>query len=348
MLQPAVQRKARRLAGRLLDWYGDHARDLPWRHTADPYAIWISEIMLQQTQVATVMAYWERWMQALPTVHHLARAKPDRVLKLWEGLGYYSRARNLQAAAQQIISQHNGVFPNDPTAIRALPGIGRYTAGAVSSIAFNLPEPIVDGNVTRILTRLFGWPGDPKGKAMQLQLWSVAATMVRQVEDCSSLNQSLMELGATICHPRSPNCESCPVAKSCVARKQSTIDLIPAPSKRAPVEQRRIEAYWITRAGKVLLQQRRPGFHNAGFWELPNNETSPPIRLPAKAAPLATVRHTITKYRIQLEAYAVDKPKSLSGRWCGMEELNALPLTAAHRKLLQKISALNGATQTVV
>ena len=171
--QPPAQRKARRLVPRLLSWYGKHARDLPWRRTRDPYAIWISEIMLQQTQVATVIPYWERWMRALPTVNHLARAKPEHVLKLWEGLGYYSRARNLQAAAHQILKNHQGQFPNTPEAIRALPGIGRYTAGAISSIAFNLPEPIVDGNVIRILTRLFGRREDPKAKVLQNELWSL-------------------------------------------------------------------------------------------------------------------------------------------------------------------------------
>ena len=233
MLQPGDQRKARRLARRLLTWYGDHARDLPWRRTQDPYAIWISEIMLQQTQVTTVITYWKRWMKALPTVQQLASAPPERVLKLWEGLGYYSRARNLQAAEKQIVTHHNGDFPHEPEAIRALPGIGRYTAGAIGSIAFKRPEPIVDGNVIRILTRLFGLREDPKGKAMQSTLWGLAEIMVHSVDDYSSLNQSLMELGATVCHPRSPQCMDCPVYRSCVARRTRLVDVIPAKPARA-------------------------------------------------------------------------------------------------------------------
>ena len=344
--QPSAQRKARRLVPRLLSWYGKHARDLPWRRTRDPYAIWISEIMLQQTQVATVIPYWERWMRALPTVNHLARAKPERVLKLWEGLGYYSRARNLQAAAHQILKNHQGQFPNTPEAIRALPGIGRYTAGAISSIAFNLPEPIVDGNVIRILTRLFGRREDPKAKVLQNELWSLAETLVRSTEDCAALNQALMELGATVCHPRSPNCTDCPVKRSCTARKENATHLIPAAPPRARTEARSIEVYWIAGGNRILLQKRPKGFHNAGFWELPNNETGPGIPLPPQSEPLTTVRHTITKYRIQLMAYAVTKPRALKGRWCRRDELESLPITAAHRKLLRQLPALNEAAQT--
>ena len=263
---------------RLLSWYGAQARDLPWRHTRDPYAIWISEIMLQQTQVATVIPYWERWMRALPTVSHLALAKPERVLKLWEGLGYYSRARNLQAAARKILNDYQGQFPTTPEAIRTLPGIGRYTTGAISSIAFNLPEPIVDGNVIRILTRLFGQRENPKTKALQNELWSLADTLVRSTKDCAALNQALMELGATVCHPRSPNCTDCPVKRSCTARKEKAIHLIPATSARPRTEARRIEVYWIARGDRILLQQRPKGFHNAGFGNSPTTKPAPTSR----------------------------------------------------------------------
>ena len=218
------RRKAHRLAPLLLDWYADHARNLPWRSTHNPYAIWVSEIMLQQTQVATVIPYWKRWMRALPNVQKLARAKSERVLKLWEGLGYYSRARNLQAASKEIVKNHDGQFPRDPETIRTLPGIGRYTVGAISSIAFGLPQPIVDGNVTRILTRIFGIRENPKDKATHGHLWSLAETLVTKASDCSALNQSLMELGATVCTPRQPTCAACPVARSCVARRPSDLE----------------------------------------------------------------------------------------------------------------------------
>ena len=292
--------------------------------------------MLQQTRVTTVINYWERWMRAFPTINKLARARPEQVLKLWEGLGYYSRARNLQLAAKQIVALHNGTFPDDPEAIRSLPGIGRYTAGAISSIAFEQPEPIVDGNVIRILTRLFGLRGDPKSKPMQETLWALANQLVKTAADCGALNQSLMELGATVCHPRAPQCDRCPVARSCVARREGLIHLLPAKPVRAATMKRGIQVYLITHSDRVLLQKRPEGFHNAGFWELPNDETGPARMLATDAKPLATARHTITRYRIQLQLFAVPRSKT-PGEWHARDNLNAIPLTAAHRKLLRQI-----------
>ena len=163
----------------LLAWFGRCARDLPWRRTRDPYAVWVSEIMLQQTQVKTVWPYWERWMRALPTIGALAEARPVRIHKLWEGLGYYTRVRNMQRAAQVIVGQHGGRFPEDFDAVLALPGIGRYTAGAICSIAFNQAKPVLDGNVIRVLTRLFGVGGDPRAKATNARLWALAEELVQ-------------------------------------------------------------------------------------------------------------------------------------------------------------------------
>src|SRR5256886_12318336 len=188
----------------LLKWFGQHARDLPWRRTLDPYAIWVSEVMLQQTQVKTVIPYWERWMAQLPNVTALAKTKPELVLKLWEGLGYYSRARNLQKAAQIIVRDYGGKFPENFHHTIELPGIGRYTAGAICSIAFNQPTPILDGNVIRVLTRLFGITGDPRDKLTGAQLWRLAAELVSVAARTSSnggpkgshFNQALMGLGA--------------------------------------------------------------------------------------------------------------------------------------------------------
>src|ERR1051326_6010084 len=173
-----VMRKCRRLVPRLVAWYAGHARDLPWRRTRDPYAVWIAEIMLQQTQVKTVIRYWERWMRELPDVRALARATPERVLKLWEGLGYYSRARNLRTAAQLIVTQHGGRFPESFNDILALPGVGRYTAGAICSISFNQPAPILDGNVVRVLTRAFGLRQNPREKDTNTTLWRLAELLV--------------------------------------------------------------------------------------------------------------------------------------------------------------------------
>ncbi len=334
MLNVAKYRKARRLIPRLLDWYAANARDLPWRSTRDPYAIWVSEIMLQQTQVTTVIPFWQRWVRALPSIEKLACAKPERVLKLWEGLGYYSRARNLQAAAKQIVTEHNGCFPNDPEAIRALPGIGRYTAGAISSIAFGRAEPIVDGNVTRILTRIFGICENTKSKATQKILWSLAETMVADADDCSALNQSLMELGATVCHPRQPDCAACPVRRSCVARRENAIDLIPAKSQPPRYVEKSIEVYVVTRGPRYLVQQRPEGAVNAGFWEFPNSENGTSFSIPKNAQPIATARHTITRYRIKFNAYSIRSNRT-QGKWCTLNELRKMPFTAGHRKLLK-------------
>ena len=330
-------RKAHRLVPKLLDWYQAHARDLPWRHTLDPYSIWVSEIMLQQTQVTTVIPYWKRWMRALPTLQKLARAKPERILKLWEGLGYYSRARNLQSAAQKIVAEHGGIFPDEPEKIRELPGIGRYSTGAISSIAFGRPEPIVDGNIVRILTRIFGIRQNPKDKKIREKLWELAQTLVSATEDCSSINQSLMELGATVCHPRQPQCEGCPITRNCTARREKTINLIPSKNDRTKYEEKEIEVYVLSRNGDLLMQQRPEGFTNAGFWEFPNNETGPDLTLPKNAQAIATARHNITKHRIRLKAYAL-KDRETEGKWCNSSALIKLPITASHRKLIKALA----------
>src|SRR3954469_15258687 len=180
------------LVRKLLNWFGSNARDLPWRRTREPYAIWVSEIMLQQTQVKTVLPYWVRWMQELPDIFSLANAAPERVHKLWEGLGYYSRVRNMQAAAKFVLKEHDGKFPKEFANILNLPGIGRYTAGAICSIAFNQPTPILDGNVTRVLTRVFGIAGNPKDKTTNLKLWALAEELVSQAKNAkkSSLRSS--------------------------------------------------------------------------------------------------------------------------------------------------------------
>ena len=330
--------KVQRLVPRLLDWFAVNARDLPWRRTRDPYAIWVSEIMLQQTQVATVIPYWRRWMRALPSVEKLARAKPERVLKLWEGLGYYSRAHNLQAAARLIVTKHNGSFPSDPDAIRALPGIGRYTAGAIGSIAFGQPRPIVDGNVTRVLTRIFGIRENPASPKTIGQLWELAGMMVNQADNCSSLNQSLMELGATVCTPRQPNCAACPVARACVARREGAFDSIPAKGPAIRHEEKQIDVFIVTDGERYIVQQRPAGGVNGGFWEFPNSENGAQWLVPKGQPPLTTARHSITRYRIKLKAYLIDAPGA-KGEWVTLRQLHALPFTAAHRKLLPALTA---------
>jgi A/G-specific adenine glycosylase len=404
---------------RLLSWFAQNARALPWRRTHDPYAIWVSEVMLQQTQVSTVLPYWERWMRALPTLEALAKAKPQKLHKLWEGLGYYTRVRNLQRAAQIIRSQHGGQFPHDFGEVLALPGIGRYTAGAICSIAFNQPKPILDGNVIRVLTRLYGIAGNPRMRKTNARLWQLAAELVVRAartkevnvsrtagvrpssgaagaapgrtlgnsqtllfadvaapEDgrtptqppptvvrasraqtqgvCSQFNQSLMELGALICTPRQPRCAECPVAKCCVAYQQNRVDQLPALSPRVPATSRRFVAFVVQQMGCFLVRQRPADVVNAHLWEFPNLELAPGDSdlkgaarsalgmRPEKIEALATFKHSITRYRITLEAYRVTARRGATisaakGRWLGPRQLYQLAFASAHKRILRRL-----------
>jgi A/G-specific adenine glycosylase len=347
----------------MLNWFQQNARDLPWRQTRDPYAIWISEIMLQQTQVKTVIPYWQRWIRRLPDVRALARARSDAVLKLWEGLGYYSRARNLQKAARKIVDQLGGRFPAKFDEVIALPGVGRYTAGAICSIAFNQPTPALDGNVIRVLTRLFGIGDDPRGKEINAVLWTLAQCLVRAAErrqrpgerNCSQLNQSLMELGALICSPRRPQCPLCPVRKHCVARLEDRTDEIPNLGPPTPSTGRRFAAFVVEKKGCVLVRRRPENGVNASLWEFPNVELDG-HRLDGRkvaenlfrARPIAIeflhqVRHTITRYRITMDVFRVEfangtPPRFENGCWCSLPELGRLAYPSAHRKILGMLS----------
>ena len=363
----------------LLDWFAANARDLPWRRTHDPYAIWVSEIMLQQTQVKTVVVFWERWMRELPTIESAAKAPPAKIHKLWEGLGYYTRVRNLQKAAQVIVAQHDGKFPENFDAVLALPGIGRYTAGAIGSIAFNQPMPILDGNVVRVLTRIFGIAENPKEKQTNALLWKLAEELVshakaqsshsknppafasfeplREENSSSYLNQSLMELGALVCTPRNPQCLICPVKKLCVAFKENRTEELPNLGKRAAATARRFIVFVIEHKGKFLVRQRPAGIVNGHLWEFPNVEvgvqSSEPQDIFAELdtlrvtdprseplIPLCTVKHSITRYRITLEAFAISLeklPKKTEGVWQSPAQMQALAFTSAHKKILAQL-----------
>lgn len=361
-------RRSEHLVTALLDWFAREARDLPWRHTLDPYAVWVSEIMLQQTQVKTVIPYWERWMRELPDIASLAKAPPERIHKLWEGLGYYTRVRNLQKAAQHLVRENGGEFPKAFDDVLALSGIGRYTAGAITSIAFNQPSPILDGNVMRVLTRLFGIEENPKDKSTNAKLWKLAQELVLAAQaaplaprashlssfsisgPCSALNQSLMELGALVCTPKQPRCEECPLKKPCVARATNRVEALPNLGKRAATTDRRFVAFLTQRGSQWLVQQRPAGVVNAHLWEFPNVEVDAETSdlaahaakalgaRPAQLNPLVMIKHSITRYRISLEAYLVTAAKSArttaTSRWLPIEELDALAFTSAHRKIL--------------
>jgi A/G-specific adenine glycosylase len=369
-LNSKLKTKKSELVASLLDWFAVNARDLPWRRTNDPYAIWVSEIMLQQTQVKTVIPFWNRWMKELPTIEAAARAPSAKIHKLWEGLGYYTRVRNLQKAAKQILQcekrkaeSGNSVyqFPEKFEEILELPGIGRYTAGAICSIAFNQPTPILDGNVIRVLTRLFGIAENPKEKATNAKLWQLAEELVRNSKlkiknskpSCSHLNQSLMELGALICTPRNAQCLICPVKKLCVAFKENRVEALPNLGKRETATARRFFAFVIEHNGKFLVRQRPAVVVNAQLWEFPNVEvgtkTGEPLEIFAesnavritdlrslKLEPLCTVKHSITRYRLTLAAFIVSlkhPPAKADGVWKTPVQMSALAFSSAHKKL---------------
>jgi A/G-specific adenine glycosylase len=348
--------KKSRIAESLLDWFSKNARDLPWRKTRDPYAIWISEIMLQQTQVKTVIPFWERWMRELPTVESLANAKPEKILKLWEGLGYYTRARNLQSAAKIVCEKHDGKFPKTFEAILDLPGIGRYTAGAICSIAFNQTTPILDGNVIRVLTRVYGIDGNPRDKITNAQLWNLAeqlvgcASQIARPNSCSHFNQSLMELGALVCTPRQPKCLTCPLKKFCVAFREQRIDQLPNLEKRAEATNRKFIAFVVEKKGRFLVRQRPSNVVNGDLWEFPNLELNGaetvlrehPFEISRDATPLCVIKHSITRYRITVEVFPAKlRPlkKISSGEWLEISELQKLAFSSAHRRILEKVVA---------
>jgi len=396
-----------KLTGLLLDWFSVNARDLPWRRTRDPYAIWVSEIMLQQTQVKAAIPYWERWMRELPTIQAVANASPAKIHKLWEGLGYYTRVRNLQKAARLIVERHHCRFPQHFEEVLALPGIGRYTAGAICSIAFNQPTPILDGNVIRVLTRVFGIGENPREKKTNALLWRLAEELVQNSKlkiknsktCCSCLNQSLMELGALVCTPRQPQCLDCPVKKLCVAFREDRVEELPNLDKRAAATARHFIAFVVEKKGRFLVRQRPAGVVNAHLWEFPNMEVAAgilpavepgfqpggrnagkfePVKISRKipggrmppstaggtptatllahaaknlglelhnAKPLCTVKHSITRYRITLEAFAArlqKTSKSIGGIWLTPAQMRPLAFTSAHRKVLGALESKTG------
>jgi A/G-specific adenine glycosylase len=299
----------------LLAWYRAQRRDLPWRTTRDPYHIWVSEVMLQQTQVATATPYYRAFIGRFPSVDHLASAAESEVLKYWAGLGYYRRARHLHAAAREVVREHGGRVPDDPDAFGRLPGVGRYTTGAVLSIAFERPLPVLDGNVARVLARWLAKPlaiRDPRGAR---KLWSHASALV-PMRDPGDWNQAMMELGATICTPRSPRCGECPVNTLCRAHALGKEEAFPPASKRRATEHLRRAIALIERGGRVLMA-RREGALLDGLWEPPGVDltegngtkvalTTELRRLGVRAALEPTgesVRHTITHRKIEVEVW---------------------------------------------
>jgi A/G-specific adenine glycosylase len=341
----------------LLAWYDVHRRDLPWRtapgDTPDPYRIWLSEVMLQQTRVEAVRPYFARWMERFPTLESLAAADHDEVMKAWEGLGYYSRARNLHRAVREVAERYGGRVPDDPALFRALPGVGRYTGGAVLSIAFGRQEPVVDGNVRRVLARLTDQP-EPKDR----DLWDMAEALVVG-ERPGDLNQALMELGATVCTPRSPRCGSCPVSDGCLARAAGTQEQRPMPRKARPLPHEQTATAVVVRGGEVLMARRPTAGRLGGMWEFPGAvraAAESAVEAAARAVldgvgvsvatgeTLGSVDHIFTHVRVTYEAILCTlvsgEPSPIrydQARWIPISRIGELALPRAQQRIAQMI-----------
>ncbi len=340
----------------LLTWYAGAARSLPWRETRDPYRIWISEIMLQQTQVDTVIPYYHRFLGQFPTVRALAAAPTEQVLKAWEGLGYYSRARNLQRAAQEVVALYDGAMPADPVALKALPGIGDYTVGAIASIAFDLPVPAVDGNVLRVVARVTANDADITRPATKAAVAQWVEARFPPAGSAGDFTQSLMELGATVCSPTRPACERCPVASHCQALVQGRVGDLPVKAAKTPPRRETTLVAVIWDGERVLIQRRPDKGLLAGMWEFPSvepcNGEAPEATLiramddlglqVTVQAPLAAVQHTFSHIKMTYEAYTGRRRAgaliaSDSRRWETLESLAALPFSKAQHKLIAVI-----------
>lgn len=313
----------------LSEWFTRVARKLPWRQTRDAYKIWISEVMLQQTQVATVIPYYEKFLAAFPTIEALANAPEDAVLTRWSGLGYYSRARNLQRGAQWIVEKHDGTFPRDLDAARAIPGVGPYTAGAVLSIAFDRRTAIVDGNVQRVFSRWYRFEKEIESKDAAKFFWEKAQEWVDAGDSPRILNQALMELGATVCIKGTPRCEQCPISKTC--RGKSIAETLP---RRKP-RREKVDLDWKVLVqecrGRVLLRKNPAGAWWHGLWDFPRIDS-----VPDGARPLATKKHTVTHHRLHISPFHLVSNRETpapDSQWFDKNEVPSLALSSLARKV---------------
>ena len=352
-LQLIPDQQLRAFRRRVLSWFEKRKRDLPWRRTKDPYRIWVSEIMLQQTRVAAVIPYYERFIAAFPDVQALARARSDRVLANWAGLGYYSRARNLHRAAKEIVARHAGHFPHEHEEALRLPGIGRYTAAAVTSIAYGEPLAVLDGNVARVLVRIGALRGDPRPSNRWRKLEGAAQDLLAR-NSPGDWNQAMMELGATVCTPKSPSCGECPAAKWCRARKLGIAEkLPPRREKRAPVAMTLAAAVFLDSRGRTLLVRKAAadGALFSRMWQFPAiDATGADVRAALAShlrekfgvaangnfAALATARHTVTFRNIRLEPFlcrVARLPRHSGSLTVPLTRFGGVPVSNATRKI---------------
>ena len=349
-----------RFRSRLRTWYKKHARDLPWRRSRDPYLVWISEIMLQQTQVATVESYFLRFQESFPSIETLASAEEQDVLRYWEGLGYYRRARQLHEAAKVLTDEYGGKFPRDSESVRALPGIGRYTAGAILSIAFDAREPILEANTIRLFCRLLAYRGMPTTSEGQRTLWAMAEAVLPQ-RGAGTFNQALMELGSQVCTPKTPDCSKCPVAELCEAKRHGLQDALPTKKPKKKFEDVHEVALIVRRRGRVLLLRRPEGGRWAGLWDFPryemDHEQEPALFRRLRDKLLAQtgidaipethqkrIKHGVTRFRITLDCYAARFVESTTPpaqvpemKWLTPKQLADYPLNTTGRKMAQLI-----------
>jgi A/G-specific adenine glycosylase len=348
----------------LLDWFDMNQRDLPWRRTYDPYQVWISEIMLQQTQMDRVVEYFSRWMELFPDAASIAGSPERAVLKAWEGLGYYSRARNIKKAAEKLVEEYNGRVPEDYDALLSLPGIGPYTAAAVMSIAFEQPYPVVDANVERLFARLEDVEQPVKQKEVHQQFAGYARGMLRDASP-RDLNQALMELGALVCTPKNPDCSNCPVQQQCRALEAGTVAERPVKEAGKQVIDIVMACTILIRDKKIFIQQRQYEDVWGGLWEFPGGrmktgespaETAVRELLeetelqPGPLETYTTVTHFYTRYRVTLHSFLAEmkgnvQPRlhaALQYRWVSPDELEKYPFPAGHRRLVEKLKNTGG------
>jgi len=345
----------------LTRWFKHNARPLPWRENYDPYHVWISEIMLQQTQMERGVTYFQRWMSQLPCPRSVTQAKEDEVLKLWEGLGYYNRARNLMRAARVMVDRHEGRVPADKAALLALPGIGPYTAAAILSIAYERDEPLVDGNVARVLARVFDLDAPVGETATQKALWALAGELLPPGQ-ARDFNQGLMELGALVCKPLNPTCETCPLAELCEARRLGIVQHRPVPGKKVDITALSIATGVLIHQGRIFIQRRRDEDVWGGLWEFPgggveNGETPEQAVVREYAeetgfavttlGPIRVIKHGYTRFRVTLHCFFLAPVNGLGTpaltaatehKWATFAELDDHAFPAGHRKLIDSLA----------
>lgn len=337
-------------------WYRSHSRSLPWRLTQDPYKIWISEIMLQQTTVQAVIPYYEQWLAKFPNIQSLAQSSLDEVLRSWQGLGYYARARNIHKAAQKIQKDYHGIFPRDPQAIRSLPGIGRYTANAIASAAFGQAVPAVDVNLTRVIMRLFHIQKPPEDAKVLETIWRKAQSLVES-SDPRIFNQAMMDLGASLCSVKRPACLICPVQDFCQSAKSRDAESIPPPKKKKAFKSITVAAAVLWNKGRVYIQQRPAHGLFGGLWEFPGGKCQKGENilqclrreikeetgfLLSRIQPYQAIRHSYTSFKVKLHIFEA-RPRQTRSRyqgrwkWVRVQELSSYAFPSANAKIIPKI-----------